>query len=245
MYTSESASVPVLGTSCRSTTSLLFSHSNHLKSTALNTFYLQQPTPIIVTEDKLVPSSQLAAPMAKISNTIPSTTLMIERSYHQPPQQMASDVPLSTTIYQPKFFQHPLVSGHIPPTINITNSNGYIGALSLAAHSTSNEEYQKSLLSKKPTASILSNGGATIQNGHHYQSNHHNQSQQQQHIRELPFSGNCRYSNATMAVTAMKDSSGKSGTGEKNKVKFSDTVQVAVVPVGKHSNHVFLILSEV
>lgn len=83
--------------------------------------------------------------------------------------------------YQPKFYQHPLVSGNIPamlPTI-------------------SNEDYQKRLLQKKPTASILSNAAAAQPNG-----------------------------GDAAATTSVK-----SAPGEKNKVKFSDTIQVAVVPV--------------
>lgn len=92
--------------------------------------------------------------------------------------QLAS--PMAAPPYQPKFFQHPLVSGNIPamlPTL-------------------SNEDHQKRLLQKKPTASILSNAAAAQSNGD---------------------------SAATTSV--------KSAPTEKNKVKFSDTIQVAVVPV--------------
>ncbi|ALC38177.1 frtz [Drosophila busckii] len=81
--------------------------------------------------------------------------------------------------HQPKFYQHPLVSGNIPamlPTL-------------------SNEDHQKRLLMKKPTASILSNPAATPANGE-----------------------------AATTTTV------KSASAEKNKVKFSDTIQVAVVP---------------
>lgn len=95
-------------------------------------------------------------------------------------QTLQLATPLAAPPYQPKFFQHPLVSGNIPamlPTI-------------------SNEDYQKRLLQKKPTASILSNAAAAQSNGD---------------------------SAATTSV--------KSAPAEKNKVKFSDTIQVAVVPV--------------
>ncbi|SPP82300.1 WD repeat-containing and planar cell polarity effector protein fritz [Drosophila guanche] len=86
--------------------------------------------------------------------------------------------PPAAAAYQPKFYQHPLVSGNIPAMLPTVSS----------------EEYQKRLLLKKPTASILSNPAAAPVNGE--------------------------------AVTP----SAKSQTAEKNKVKFSDTIQVAVVP---------------
>ncbi|XP_017088929.2 WD repeat-containing and planar cell polarity effector protein fritz isoform X1 [Drosophila bipectinata] len=87
--------------------------------------------------------------------------------------------PPPTATYQPKFYQHPLVSGNIPAMLpNVTS-----------------EDYQKRLLSKKPTASILSNPA-----------------------NPAPANGE--------AATP----SAKSQTAEKNKVKFSDTIQVAVVP---------------
>lgn len=82
--------------------------------------------------------------------------------------------------HQPKFYQHPLVSGNIPAMLPALG----------------NEDYQKRLLLKKPTASILSNAAAAPING------------------ETP---------ATPSV--------KAAPAEKNKVKFSDTIQVAVVPV--------------
>lgn len=82
--------------------------------------------------------------------------------------------------YQPKYYQHPLVSGNIP---------AMMPALC-------NDDYQKRLLLKKPTASILSNAAPAQQNGE---------------------------STATSSV--------KTTPTEKNKVKFSDTIQVAVVPV--------------
>ncbi|KAH8271671.1 hypothetical protein KR044_000746 [Drosophila immigrans] len=83
--------------------------------------------------------------------------------------------------YQPKFYQHPLVSGNIPAMLPMPTLN--------------NEEYQKRLLLKKPTASILSNAAPAQLNGE---------------------------SAAAPSVKATPT--------EKNKVKFSDTIQVAVVP---------------
>ncbi|KAL7739326.1 hypothetical protein ACLKA6_017721 [Drosophila palustris] len=93
---------------------------------------------------------------------------------------MASSPAQSVPPYQPKYYQHPLVSGKIPamlPTL-------------------SNEDYQKRLLLKKPTASILSNAAPAQLNG--------------------------ESSAGTPSV--------KTTPTEKNKVKFSDTIQVAVVP---------------
>ncbi|XP_039491736.1 WD repeat-containing and planar cell polarity effector protein fritz [Drosophila santomea] len=87
--------------------------------------------------------------------------------------------PPPTAAYQPKFYQHPLVSGNIPAMLPSLPS----------------EDYQKRLLLKKPTASILSNPA-----------------------NPAPANGEAP---ATPA---------KSQTAEKNKVKFSDTIQVAVVP---------------
>ncbi|KAH8352761.1 hypothetical protein KR084_006214 [Drosophila pseudotakahashii] len=87
--------------------------------------------------------------------------------------------PPPTAAYQPKFYQHPLVSGNIPAMLPSVTS----------------EEYQKRLLLKKPTASILSNPA-----------------------NPAPTNGE--------AATPTP----KSQTAEKNKVKFSDTIQVAVVP---------------
>ncbi|EDV57369.1 WD repeat-containing and planar cell polarity effector protein fritz [Drosophila erecta] len=87
--------------------------------------------------------------------------------------------PPPTAAYQPKFYQHPLVSGNIPAMLPSLTS----------------EDYQKRLLLKKPTASILSNPA-----------------------NPAPTNGEAP---ATPA---------KSQTAEKNKVKFSDTIQVAVVP---------------
>lgn len=138
--------------------------------------------------------SYLASPII-ISDS--HTSIATQRSYQQPPVPI---VPINA--YQPKFFQHPLVSGHIPST----------GTTSLAPYSISNEEYQKVLLSKKPTASILSNG-STTQNG----------------SNTSVLSGNSGHNGN------IKDGN-KHSSGEKNKVKFSDTVQVAVVPVSGSGN---------
>lgn len=135
--------------------------------------------------------SYLASPM-NVNDTNANVTMQ-QRTYQQPP---APIVPSNS--YQPKYFQHPLVSGNIPST----------GTTSLAPYSISNEEYQKVLLSKKPTASILSNGSATQNGGSNTSVLSGNNGQ----------NGN------------LKDGS-KHTNGEKNKVKFSDTVQVAVVPV--------------
>ncbi|XP_034098384.2 WD repeat-containing and planar cell polarity effector protein fritz [Drosophila albomicans] len=83
--------------------------------------------------------------------------------------------------YQPKFYQHPLVSGNIPAMLPMPTLN--------------NEDYQKRLLLKKPTASILSNAAPAQLNGE------------------------------PAAAPSVKAT-----PTEKNKVKFSDTIQVAVVP---------------
>ncbi|XP_070067815.1 WD repeat-containing and planar cell polarity effector protein fritz isoform X2 [Drosophila takahashii] len=88
--------------------------------------------------------------------------------------------PPTAAAYQPKFYQHPLVSGNIPAMLPSVTS----------------EEYQKRLLLKKPTASILSNPANPA--------------------------------NPTNGEAATPTA--KSQTAEKNKVKFSDTIQVAVVP---------------
>ncbi|XP_022228140.2 WD repeat-containing and planar cell polarity effector protein fritz [Drosophila obscura] len=90
------------------------------------------------------------------------------------------NAPPPTAPYQPKFYQHPLVSGNIPAMLPTVSS----------------EDYQKRLLLKKPTASILSNPAAAP--------------------------------NSNGEVVGAP--SAKSQTAEKNKVKFSDTIQVAVVP---------------
>lgn len=98
--------------------------------------------------------------------------------------------------YQPKFYEHPLVSGTIPPSTVVTIQN----------------EDPIKRPPKKPSASILSNGpGSTFLNG--ITLNHH-----VINIDATPKEA------STMPST-------KRDSGEKNKVKFSDTVQVAVVPV--------------
>ncbi|XP_017032098.1 WD repeat-containing and planar cell polarity effector protein fritz isoform X1 [Drosophila kikkawai] len=105
-----------------------------------------------------------------------------------PPPPLVSVVPVVSlasvppaNAYQPKFYQHPLVSGNIPAMLPTMSS----------------EDYQKRLLLKKPTASILSNPAN-------------------------PAPSNGEAGGGT--------TSAKSQTAEKNKVKFSDTIQVAVVP---------------
>ncbi|TMW49356.1 hypothetical protein DOY81_005574 [Sarcophaga bullata] len=133
--------------------------------------------------------SYLAAPMhVNDSNVVMPPQ---QRTHQQPPPPV-----VSTNSYQPKFFQHPLVSGTIPSS----------GTTSLAPYSISNEEYQKVLLSKKPTASILSNS-STTQNG-----------------------SNTSVLSGTSGQNGNVKDGTKHSSGEKNKVKFSDTVQVAVVP---------------
>ncbi|XP_055917753.1 WD repeat-containing and planar cell polarity effector protein fritz isoform X2 [Eupeodes corollae] len=89
-------------------------------------------------------------------------------------------------VFQPKFYQHPLVSVTIPPTTMFTPI----------------DELPARLPIRKPTASILSNGSSLVSNN--------------------TLGSNVNPVNGTM--TTKKD------PGEKNKVKFSDTVQVAVVP---------------
>ncbi|XP_030384612.1 WD repeat-containing and planar cell polarity effector protein fritz [Scaptodrosophila lebanonensis] len=103
--------------------------------------------------------------------------------------------PPTSHSYQPKFYQHPLVSGNIPAVLPTVI----------------NEEYQKRLLLKKPTASILSNS-----------------------LTGAPTCTSIQPANAPTIANGngnSKDASiVKCGNGEKNKVKFSDTIQVAVVP---------------
>ncbi|XP_037958125.1 WD repeat-containing and planar cell polarity effector protein fritz [Teleopsis dalmanni] len=142
-------------------------------------------------------------------NPVPTFTLyqqhqqQQQQHQHQQQQQqqqlqqqqipMLSGLPTAT--YQPKFYQHPLVSGTIPPTITV-------------AH----DEQQKRLLTRKPTASILSNSSVAL-NGSNA-------------INTAIASNNVAVHNGS---ATLKDVS-KNVAGEKNKVKFSDTVQVAVVP---------------
>ncbi|KAM7354410.1 WD repeat-containing and planar cell polarity effector protein fritz isoform 3-T3 [Cochliomyia hominivorax] len=142
----------------------------------------------------LITTSEFRSESACSQSTISeNANRAMQRTYQQPPTPI---VPTNSS-YQPKFFQHPLVSGNIPSTSTNT---------SLAPYSISNEEYQKILLSKKPTASILSNG-SSAQNG----------------------SNTSVLSGTSGQNGNIKDGS-KHTNGEKNKVKFSDTVQVAVVP---------------
>ncbi|EDW75937.1 uncharacterized protein Dwil_GK14937 [Drosophila willistoni] len=132
------------------------------------------------------------------SQDVPDQTVGLPTTItSSPPPRPAPFTPLAATsaappslplppaaTYQPKFYQHPLVSGNIPAMLPTVTS----------------EEYQKRLLLKKPTASILSNAAVS-----------------------------------TTAATVNGDATPTAGTSkpstvEKNKVKFSDTIQVAVVP---------------
>ncbi|EDW03874.1 GH11480 [Drosophila grimshawi] len=114
----------------------------------------------------------LPLPLPSTMTTRPAQLATLQQQQQQPQLQVQP-----TLSYQPKFYQHPLVSGNIPAMLGT-------------------EEYQaKRMLLKKPTASILSNAAATPINGD---------------------------SPATASV--------KTNPAEKNKVKFSDTIQVAVVP---------------
>ncbi|XP_053961395.1 WD repeat-containing and planar cell polarity effector protein fritz [Anastrepha ludens] len=106
---------------------------------------------------------------------------------------------LQSGIYKPKYYQHPLVSGTIPPTLAATS-----------------EDHQKRLLQKKPTASILSNSSTQ---------------QLQQNGGNLVNGGNgTPLTNGMHKELHSGGGNGRNAAGEKNKVKFSDTVQVAVVP---------------
>lgn len=165
-------------------------HTNTISSSPASS-YIQHNTPMSIIQDTTT------------TNNIPVPQ---QRSYVASTAIPQSVLPVGS-MYQPKFFQHPLVSGTIP-------SSG--GTTSLAAHSISNEEYQKVLLSKKPTASILSNGSATQNAG----------------------SNTSVLSGHSSGQNGLKESN-KTTNGEKNKVKFSDTVQVAVVPVSKQFRVMF------
>ncbi|XP_020807070.1 WD repeat-containing and planar cell polarity effector protein fritz [Drosophila serrata] len=130
-----------------------------------------------------LPMPSSPPPRPQPSSIIPdqSTTLGPFNSMPTLPPPVVSVVPVSSAAYQPKFYQHPLVSGNIPAMLPTMSS----------------EDYQKRLLLKKPTASILSNPAN-------------------------PAPSNGEAGGATPSA--------KSQTAEKNKVKFSDTIQVAVVP---------------
>ncbi|XP_075152286.1 WD repeat-containing and planar cell polarity effector protein fritz isoform X2 [Haematobia irritans] len=150
-------------------------------------------TPLAVTNNNLANSNVTSSATASLNADSTNSTAIIP-TFHQP-RNFGLSQPGSTAVYQPRFFQHPMVSGTIPSS----------GTTSLAAHSISNEEYQKVLLSKKPTASILSNGSTTQNSGSNSS------------VFGVQNGGNTK-------------EGGKHANGEKNKVKFSDTVQVAVVP---------------
>ncbi|KAH8341506.1 hypothetical protein KR059_008795 [Drosophila kikkawai] len=141
-----------------------------------------------------VPDQTVGLPMLSSPPSRPQPSLIIPEQSPplgpfnslatSPPPPLVSVVPVVSlasvppaNAYQPKFYQHPLVSGNIPAMLPTMSS----------------EDYQKRLLLKKPTASILSNP-------------------------------------ANPAPSNGEATSAKSQTAEKNKVKFSDTIQVAVVP---------------
>ncbi|XP_013104530.2 WD repeat-containing and planar cell polarity effector protein fritz isoform X2 [Stomoxys calcitrans] len=197
--------------------------STHLKSafvphyTSNNTLYKSNNVPLAITNTNALNNNssnvhQTSNAFMQFNSPPPNKSLINDAcnntalvlSHHQARSYSTAQTPALSTppiaMYQPKFFQHPLVSGTIPSS----------GTTSLAAHSISNEEYQKVLLSKKPTASILSNGSAT-QNGSSNTS--------------VLSGGTSGLQNSI----ATKENN-KNTSGEKNKVKFSDTVQVAVVP---------------
>lgn len=167
---------------------LLPVNSTHQQTITANSNVLHHATPAVIAENSL-PLQQ------KHMQPLPPTALT--------PTSLAAVSALQSVNYKPKYYQHPLVSGTIPPTLVVT---------------TNSEEYQKRLLQKKPTASILSNSSTQQHNG-----------------ANLVNGG----SGATYANGLNKDlqsggngvGNGRNAAGEKNKVKFSDTVQVAVVPV--------------
>lgn len=137
-----------------------------------------------------VPDQTLGIPMIPNAPThpyMPSTSHNIlprasTHLNHHTPVEMSSSPRISDqNVFQPKFYQHPLVSVTIPPTTMFSPI----------------DEIPARLPIRKPTASILSNGSSLVSNN------------------PLPTNG---------IATTKKD------PGEKNKVKFSDTVQVAVVP---------------
>ncbi|XP_017468885.1 PREDICTED: WD repeat-containing and planar cell polarity effector protein fritz [Rhagoletis zephyria] len=155
----------------------------HLPNNAAT--FVHHASPAVVAENSL-PLPQKLTPIVQPAALTASTTGNVSA--------------LQSGVYKPKYYQHPLVSGTIPPTLVATS-----------------EEHQKRLLQKKPTASILSNSST----------------QQQQQNGGTMINGG----NGTPLVNGMHKelhsgggNGGRSAAGEKNKVKFSDTVQVAVVP---------------
>ncbi|XP_036329856.1 WD repeat-containing and planar cell polarity effector protein fritz [Rhagoletis pomonella] len=156
----------------------------HLPNTAAT--FVHHASPAVVAENSL-PLPQKHVPIVQPAALTASTTGNVSA--------------LQSGVYKPKYYQHPLVSGTIPPTLVATS-----------------EEHQKRLLQKKPTASILSNSST----------------QQQQQNGGTMINGG----NGTPLANGMHKelhsgggNGGRNAAGEKNKVKFSDTVQVAVVPV--------------
>lgn len=163
---------------------LLTVNSTHLQTITTNSNVIHHAIPAVITENSL-PLQQ------KHMQPLPPSALT--------PTSIAAVSALQSGNYKPKYYQHPLVSGTIPPTLVVT---------------TTSEEHQKRLLQKKPTASILSNSSTQQQNGANLVNGGSGATYANGLNKELQSGGgNCR-----------------NAAGEKNKVKFSDTVQVAVVP---------------
>uniref|UniRef100_A0A0A1X9N6 WD repeat-containing and planar cell polarity effector protein fritz n=1 Tax=Zeugodacus cucurbitae TaxID=28588 RepID=A0A0A1X9N6_ZEUCU len=154
-------------------------------NTTNNSNALHHATPAVITENSL-PLQQ------KHMQPLPPTALT--------PPSIAGVSALQAGNYKPKYYQHPLVSGTIPPTLVVT---------------TNSEEQQKRLLQKKPTASILSNSSTQQHNGANLVNGG---------------SGGAFANGLNKELQSVGGNSRNAATGEKNKVKFSDTVQVAVVP---------------
>lgn len=164
---------------------LLTVNSTHLQTITTNSNVIHHAIPAVITENSL-PLQQ------KHMQPLPPSALT--------PTSIAAVSALQSGNYKPKYYQHPLVSGTIPPTLVVT---------------TTSEEHQKRLLQKKPTASILSNSSTQQQTGANLVNGGSGATYANGLNKELQSGGgNCR-----------------NAAGEKNKVKFSDTVQVAVVPV--------------
>ncbi|XP_019846435.2 WD repeat-containing and planar cell polarity effector protein fritz [Bactrocera dorsalis] len=163
---------------------LLTVNSTHLHTNTTNSNVMHHATPVVITDNSL-PLQQ------KHMQPLPPSALA--------PTSIASVSALQPGNYKPKYYQHPLVSGTIPPTLVVT---------------TNSEEHQKRLLQKKPTASILSNSSTQQHNGANLVNGGSGATYANGLNKELPSGGG----------------NARNAAGEKNKVKFSDTVQVAVVP---------------
>ncbi|XP_039949837.1 WD repeat-containing and planar cell polarity effector protein fritz [Bactrocera tryoni] len=167
-----------------SANTLLTVNSTHLQTITTNSNVMHHATPAVITDNSL-PLQQ------KHMQPLPPSALA--------PTSIASVSALQPGNYKPKYYQHPLVSGTIPPTLVVT---------------TNSEEHQKRLLQKKPTASILSNSSTQQHNGANLVNGGSGATYANGLNKELPSGGG----------------NARNAAGEKNKVKFSDTVQVAVVP---------------